>query len=320
MVSALIFRPRIVAIVGPTASGKTALAMQTARKLSGEIVSCDSVQVYRGLDIGSGKASLADRAEIPHHLVDIFGLDEEMNAGIFATRAARAIDDILGRDRLPIVTGGTGLYLTALLKGLFDQGGTDLVLRSRLDEIAVRRGSARLHRFLASKDPEYAARTKSEDRVRIVRALEVCLSMGRPFSQVQRERQPVFRGETLTVGLEIDRAELRDRVTRRVKGMLAEGLIEETRRALSGVKSGAPTPRALGAIGYREVVERLAQGPLPAGGDEELLRAIVISSMQYAKRQMTYFRNQFAVEWFGTHDAALRRIEQWVGDKNNRGV
>ncbi|MEO6403718.1 MAG: tRNA (adenosine(37)-N6)-dimethylallyltransferase MiaA [Vicinamibacteria bacterium] len=320
MVPTLSSAPRIVAIVGPTASGKTVLAMDAARKFSGEIVSCDSVQVYRGLDIGSGKASLADRTEIRHHLVDIFGFEEEMNAGVFVARSARAIEDILGRGRLPIVTGGTGLYLTALLKGLFDQGGTNLTLRARLEELALRHGSARLHRFLATKDPDYAARTQPEDRVRIVRALEVCLSMGRPFSQVQRERQPAFRGETLMIGLEVDRAELRDRITQRVKGMLAEGLINETCTALSGVKRDAPTPRALGSIGYREVAERLAQGPLPTGGDEELLRAIVVSSMQYAKRQMTYFRNQFAIEWFGTHDAALRRIEQWAGDKNNRGV
>jgi tRNA dimethylallyltransferase len=303
---------RIVAIVGPTASGKSDLAMELAGRLGGEIVSCDSVQVYRGLDIGSGKPSRSERARVPHHLVDILDIHEEMNAGVFAERAAAAIADICARGRLPIVTGGTGLYLTALLKGLFDQGAADPTLRGRLESLAARHGSARLHRLLAARDPDYARRTEPTDRVRVVRALEVCFALGRPFSRAQLERRPAYSGEALIVGLHPGRDELRTRVTARVKKMLAEGLIEETRRALSRVPEGRPMPRPLGAIGYREAVARLASGPPDAGEDGQLERAIVTSTMQYAKRQMTYFRRQFEVEWFAESRAAGERVIRWV--------
>lgn len=306
---------RIVAIVGPTASGKSELAIDAATRISGEVVSCDSVQVYRGLDIGSGKPTPADRARIPHHLVDILGLDEEMNAGVFAERAAAAIAGIAARGLLPIVTGGTGLYLTALLKGLFPHGGADARVRSQLDALADRHGSARLHRLLAVRDPAYAAKTKSSDRVRIVRALEVSFVLGRPFSSAQAERRPAFTGTALLIGLRPSREELRARVTERVARMLDAGLIEETERALAAVPKGSKAPRALGAIGYREVVQRLAQGGLNPRGDDELQRAIVVSTMQYAKRQMTYFRHQFDVEWFEDRQGALDRIEEWAGQE-----
>jgi tRNA dimethylallyltransferase len=273
------------------------------------------VQVYRGLDIGSGKPSLEDRASVPHHLIDILGIDEAMNAALFAERATSAIADIFARGALPIVTGGTGLYLTALLKGLFDQPGVDPSVRERLETLAGRHGSARLHRLLTAKDPEYAQRTRPADRVRVVRALEVCFGSGRPFSQVQRERQPAYKGEALILGLHPSRADLRARVTERVDRMLARGLVEETRRAHAGVPEGRPIPRPLGAIGYREVMTRLASGPLDPSGDENLQRAIVTSTMQYAKRQMTYFRLQFDVEWFTESEGALERLARWIGDE-----
>ena len=303
---------RIVAIVGPTASGKSDLAMELSVSLGGEIVSCDSVQVYRGLDVGSGKPTAAERARVPHHLLDILDLHEEMNAALFARRAAAAIEDIGRRGRLPIVTGGTGLYLTALLKGLFEQGTADPSMRARIEGLADRYGSARLHRLLAVKDPDYAKRTKPSDRVRIVRALEVCFAFGRPFSRAQQDRRPAYAGEALIVGLHPSRDELRTRVTARVGKMLAEGLVEETRRVLAGLPEGTPVPRPLGAIGYRETVARLAAGAPAAGRDDDLQRAIVTSTMQYAKRQMTYFRHQFNVEWFAESSAAGERVARWV--------
>jgi len=303
---------RIVAIVGPTASGKSDLAIAVARRFHGEVVSCDSVQVYRGLDIGSGKPSFEDRRLVRHHLIDILDLTEAMNAGVFAEAAGEAIAETIRRGRLPIVTGGTGLYLTALLKGLFDQGGADPAIRARLDAIADRRGGPRLHRLLASKDPDYAARTKPTDRIRVVRALEVFFALGRPFSVAQKERKPAFSGESLIIGLDPGREELRRRVTARVTRMLDEGLVAEAARALGSAGAGAPRPRALGAIGYREVVERLEAGGTDPCGDGELLRAIVNSTMQYAKRQMTYFRRQFEVEWFSRPEDALDRVGQWI--------
>ncbi len=286
--------------------------MELALRLGGEIVSCDSVQVYRGLDIGSGKPTPEERARVPHHLVDILDIDEEMNAAVFAQRAAAAIADILRRGRLPIVTGGTGLYLTALLKGLFEQGTADPSLRGRIETLANRHGSVRLHRLLQARDPEYARKTQPTDRVRIVRALEVCFALGRPFSRAQQDRRPAYSGETLIAGLDPGRDELRSRVTARVKRMLADGLVEEVRSALASRPEGRPIPRPLGAIGYREAVARLASGAPEAGGDDKLQRAIVDSTMQYAKRQMTYFRRQFDVEWFAESSAAAERVTRWV--------
>ncbi len=306
---------RLVAIVGPTASGQSDLALEACSRYNGEVVSCDSVQVYRSLDIGSGKASIHDRDRTPHHLVDILDLHEEMNAGRYAEAAAGAIEDIVARGRLPVVTGGTGLYLTALLKGLFDQNAPDPGTRRRLERLADRHGERRLHRLLGALDPAYAVRTRPADRVRVVRALEVCFSTGRPFSEAQRLRRPAFTGKALIVGLEVPRPELRERVTRRVAAMLSGGLVEETSVALAKTGNGLAPPRVLGAIGYREVVERLRAGALDPCGDDELQRAIVTSTMQYAKRQMTYFRHQFEVEWFAEGSGALDRMGAWLTDQ-----
>lgn len=297
-------RRRLVAVVGPTGSGKSALALHLARIHDGEVLSCDSVQVYRGLDVGSGKATPAERGERPHHLLDMAEPCEEMNAARWARAAAATANAVLDRGHLPIVAGGTGLYLTALLRGLFDSPPVDRDVRARLDALAARRGSARLHRVLAAVDPESAARTRAEDRVRVVRALEVAFTTRGTFSARRRSREPYWRGEALIVGLAPDRGELRDRVTERVRRMLLGGLIEETERLLALECPGGQLPRALGAIGYREVASRLREGSLPRGGDEKVLHAIVTATMQYAKRQMTYFRHQFDVRWFQTADEA----------------
>lgn len=309
---------RLIAIVGPTASGKSDLAIAAARRFGGEVISCDSVQVYRGLDIGSGKVGVCDREGIAHHLLDILNLDEEMNAARFAVRAAAAIEEVSSRGGLPIVTGGTGLYLTALLKGLFDQGRPDLVKRARLEAMVRNHGLSRMHRLLVHVDPEYAARTQPGDQVRIVRALEVFFASGLRFSAAQRERRPAFTGETLLIGLDPGREELRRRIEARVSRMLQSGLVEETRRALSSVAEGAAPPRPLGSIGYRQVVERLSEGPLAGAGDEKLQRAIVTATMQYAKRQMTYFRHQLDVEWFSEAPPALDRISAWARPEVSR--
>ncbi len=256
---------------------------------------------------------MEDRGRVRHHLIDILDLEEEMNAGVFATRAAAAIDDITHRGLIPIVTGGTGLYLTALLKGLFEHGGADPEVRARLEAMAERHGPARLHRLLVKLDPAYAAKTQPSDQVRVVRALEVRFTLGRPFSAAQQERKPAFTGDALVIGLDPGRDELRNRVAARVTGMFEAGLVEETRRALAHASAGGFKPRALGAIGYREVATRLAGEGLEAHGEGEVVRDIVIATMQYAKRQMTYFRRQFAVEWFGSDREALARIGAWTG-------
>ena len=299
-------------ITGPTSSGKSAIALALAERVGGEIVNADAFQLYRGLDALTAKPSRVDRERVPHHLLDILDLQEEMNAAVFAQRAAAAIADIGRRGLLPIVTGGTGLYLTALFKGLFEQGNADPSLRPRIEGLAERHGSERLHRLLAVKDPDYARRTNPADRVRIVRALEVCFALGRPFSRAQQERRPAYSGRALIVGIDPGRDALRVRVRERVKQMVETGLVEETRRALSSLPEGSPLPRSLGSIGYRETVLRLASGAGEAGEDDDLQRAIVTSTMQYAKRQRTYFRHQFDVEWFAESSAAGERVARWV--------
>ena len=301
---------RIVAIVGPTGSGKSALAIEAALRLRGEVISFDSVQVYRGLDIGSGKASVEERARVPHHLIDCIDLDGEMNAAILSSMAARTIDAVLSRGCFPILAGGTGLYLTALFKGLFADGAARPELRERLDRLRVRHGAPRLHRLLTRLDPEYAARTQASDAVRIVRALEVCFVQERTFTEAQKNRVPAWTGDALIVGLDPGRTALKARVEARVASMFERGLIEETKAARRCLEGHGRGVRGLQAIGYREVMERLDFEPDLDRADGELLRAIVNSTMQYAKRQMTYFRRQLAVEWFRTPGDALARIEK----------
>lgn len=308
---------RLIAVVGPTGAGKSELAIRIAGATRGEVISCDSVSVYRGFDIGSGKPSAEERARTPHHLVDARDMAEEWTAQDFADGAARAIDDIGTRGGQPIVCGGTGLYLTALLRGLFPGGEQKKALRARLQALATKRGNARLHRLLARVDPACAARTRPEDGVRVIRALEVFFGTGRPLSEMQRARRPAFEGETLLLGLtggddpELgDRRQLRKRIESRVRSMLDRGLVDETRGLIERWREagrGAPLPRVFASIGYAQAVA-LISGSLDAA---QIERAILIATMQYAKRQRTYFRRQLPVEWYASPDAAFARAIAW---------
>ena len=298
----------LIAIVGPTASGKSALALRIARAHGGEIVSCDSLQVYRGLDIGSAKASLSERRDVRHHLLDVVDPSEDFSAAEYATRARAAIADITARERLPVVAGGTGLYLKALLEGLFDGPARDETTRRRLEALAERFGNPRLHRLLRRVDPNAAARIPSADRVRIVRALEVYWVTGRPISEHHSAgREPLQGHRTLLVGLDPDREALRRVVEERTRAMLDGGLVEEVRGLLTGGLS--PKARPLQAIGYRDAVA-VVKGKLTV---EQAEPAIVTATMRFAKRQMTWFRHQADVTWFGTPDAAHTAALEWLG-------
>jgi tRNA dimethylallyltransferase len=306
--------PPLVAVVGPTASGKSALALRLARARGGEIVSCDSLQVYRGLDVGSAKATAEERAEVPHHLVDVADPGEAFSAAEYARRARAALHDIAARDRLAIVAGGTGLYLRALLQGLFEGPSRDEALRRRLEGLAARFGDARLHRLLARVDPEAAARIGPRDRVRVVRALEVRHVTGRPISERQRGGAEPLRGfRTLVVGLDPGRAELRKAVEARTRDMLARGLVEEV-RGLLGRGFGAHL-RPLQAIGYRQAVA-VVRGGMTVGEAEE---AIVVETMRFAKRQRTWFRHQQPdAAWFASADEALAAVLRWLDEGAGR--
>jgi tRNA dimethylallyltransferase len=297
----------LIAIVGPTGSGKSALALRMARELSGEIVSCDSLQVYRGLDIGSAKATKEERAEVKHHLLDLREPDQEFSAAEYAREGRAALAAIAARGRLPIVAGGTGLYLKALLQGLFEGPARNAPLRRRLEALAERHGDARLHRLLGRVDPESAARLAPRDRVRIIRALEVFWTTGRPLTAHHREGAAPLRGfRTLILGLALDRAELRQRVERRAREMFEAGLLDEVRALLA--RGFPPDLRPLQAIGYRQAVA-VALGGL---GREDAERETVAETLRFAKRQMTWFRHQAEVTWYNDADTAARAAHGWL--------
>jgi tRNA dimethylallyltransferase len=298
---------RLVAIVGPTASGKSALALRLAAERGGEIVSCDSLQVYRGLDVGSAKPTPEERRAVAHHLIDVVDPDAAFSAADYARLGRAALADVAGRGRLPLVVGGTGLYLRALLEGLFEGPSRDEDLRLRLTRLAERFGDARLHRVLGRVDAAAAARIHPRDRVRVVRALEVFRATRRPISEHHStEARPLTGFTVLTLGLLPSREALRLAVEQRTRAMLEGGLIEEVRSLLE--RGYAPELRPLRAIGYRQAVDVVAGRTTVAQAE----RDIVTETMQYAKRQRTWFRHQSAVVWCPDPEVARSRALEWL--------
>jgi tRNA dimethylallyltransferase len=305
-VAALAAPRPLVAIVGPTASGKSALALSVARAHAGEIVSCDSLQVYRGLDIGSAKPTREERRQVAHHLIDVVDPDQDFSAADYARLARAAVREVSARGRLPVVAGGTGLYLRALLRGLFAGPSRDPRLRERLEKVAARRGDAGLHRLLARVDPEAAARIEVRDRVRVVRALEVYRASGRPLTAHHREgAEPLEGYRWLVVGLAPPRDALRRRVEARTRAMFEVGLVDEVRGLLARHPA---TLRPLDAIGYRQAAA-VARGEWTV---DQAQRDMVNHTMRYAKRQRTWFRHQEDVRWFESAEEARRAIGEWL--------
>jgi len=286
------FRLRIIAVVGPTASGKSALALALARAFDGEIVSCDSTAVYRGLDIGTDKPSPEARAEVRHHLVDVAEPTDVYSAARYAQDAAGAIRDITRRGRLPIVAGGTGFYYRALVRGLFPGPARDDRLRARLDRVASRRGVESLHRWLARVDRSSALRIQPRDRKRLVRALEVYLLTGRPLTDHFEDTQSAIPGYAVhTVGVVLPRPELRARVAARVDDQLARGVVGEVERLIA---AGVPDrAHAFSGLVYRQIME-MRRG---IRGLAETRDLIVQENMRYARRQLIWFRKEPNVIW-----------------------
>ncbi|MFQ5793286.1 MAG: tRNA (adenosine(37)-N6)-dimethylallyltransferase MiaA [Acidobacteriota bacterium] len=241
----------LVGILGPTGSGKSRLSITLAKHFDGEVVGCDALQVYRGVDVGTGKLSSAARAGIPHYLLDVVEPDGEFSAADYVREAAPVVRDISRRGKLPLVVGGTGLYFRSLRRGLFEGPGRVPKLRARISRVAGRRGTAYVHRMLCRRDPTSAARIHPNDLVRTIRALEVTLLSSRPMSDVMRERRRRLEGFQFSlVGLSPPREELRRRIDIRVRRMFDEGLVDEVRRLQE--RYGTEIP-AFKAIGYREV-------------------------------------------------------------------
>ncbi len=288
-------RPDVIVICGPTASGKTALAAALARELGGEVVSADSMQVYRRMDIGTAKPTAEEMGDVPHHMIDVADPEENYSVARYVQEAIPVVDGILARGRVPIVAGGTGLYIDNLIAGRqFAPFPAESGLREELQARARREGLAALAAELAQVDPETAARLHPNDEKRIIRALEVWQATGRTLSQHDRESRAVPpRYAALTIGLDFaDRADLRARIDRRVDEMMERGLEEEVRGLLAGGLS--PGCTAMQAIGYKELAAALAEGRPAAEGAEE----IKLRSRQYAKRQLTWFRRNRDVRWF----------------------
>ncbi len=285
----------VLAIVGPTASGKSAVGMELARRLRGEIVSADSMQVYRKMDIGTAKPTPGEQAEICHHLIDVADPDEVWNAARYQGLAAAAIAAIAARGRLPIMVGGTGLYVDAVVRGfLFPDEGRNPEVRARLEreaQAAGKEGAARLHARLAVCDPKAAGRIHPNDLRRIVRALEVYEVTGCPITQLQSKHEPENTYDARLFGLTMPRDALNRRIDARVDQMVADGLVDEVRRLLE--MGYDPDATAMQAIGYKEFVSYLAGCETL----EQAVDAVKLETRRYAKRQMTWFRKHRDITW-----------------------
>lgn len=284
--------PRVVAIVGPTATGKTALGVALAQRFNGEVISCDSTAVYRGLDIGTDKPTLEERQGVPHHLIDVVAPTETYSAARYARDAATAARDITARGRLPILVGGTGFYYRALVRGLFPGPAGDAELRARIDRIAERRGVEYLHRWLSRIDPGSALRIQPRDRKRLQRALEVYLLTGKPLTAHFAEtRSPLAGWSVLTLGLRDPRQDLETRVAHRVDAQFRRGVVQEVEALIA---SGVPeTAHAFTGLVYRQVMD-LRRG---IRNEADTRALIVRENMRYARRQVMWFRAEPDVVW-----------------------
>jgi tRNA dimethylallyltransferase len=283
----------LIVILGPTASGKSGLALRLARAFKGEIVNCDSVQVYRCLDIGTSKVLPAERQGVPHHLLDILEPDQWFTAGDYLVMGRRILEEIRGRGGLPIVVGGTGFYLRALLTGLFDGPSRSQSLRQRLIRSAEAKGKSHLHRMLQRLDPLSAGRIASSDQPKIVRALEVFFLTSKPLSQhFEAERETLQGFDVLKIGLDPPRKGLYSAIDSRVDHMFCAGLVDEVQSVLDRGFSGES--KSLQSLGYGQV-QRYLRGETTL---QEAIAQTKQGTRRYAKRQMTWFRKEEGVIWF----------------------
>jgi tRNA dimethylallyltransferase len=283
----------LVVILGPTAVGKSELAIELAQKFVLEIINADSMQIYRGMDIGSAKPSLKERSLVTHHLIDIKDPDEEFSAAQFKEEAKSRITSLAQENKLTLVVGGTGFYIRALAKGLFPAPSADLRLREELKEKEKTRGKWTLYRELEKVDPKAASTIHPNDTFRIIRALEIFYLTGTPISQQQKKHQ--FKDshfKALKIGLMRDRSEIYHRIEQRVDNMIKGGLVDEVKQLLN--RGYSPTIKPFQSLGYKQILGYL-QGSLSM---DEAVRLIKRNTKRYAKRQLTWFRKDPDIRWF----------------------
>ncbi|HKF52161.1 MAG TPA: tRNA (adenosine(37)-N6)-dimethylallyltransferase MiaA [Candidatus Acidoferrales bacterium] len=297
---------RLLVILGPTASGKSTLAVELALKLGGEVVCCDSTQIYRHFDIGTGKLPVAEQKGIPHHLTDLAEPEDVFTAGDYRRHALQALGDISARGKLPILTVGTGLYLRALLEGLDDLPGRSEAVRERLRQRAAARGAEYLHRILVKCDPAGAAQIALRDTQKIIRAIEVCFLTGKPASELRgRNRTGLTGFHVLKIGLMPPREQLYAQIDRRVETMFQSGWVEEVRGLTH--RGVPPNAKPFTFLGYGQIREHIAS-PAPRPLDA-IVPEIQQATRQYAKRQITWFRREAEVHWLASfgHDVKIQR-------------
>lgn len=300
----------LLAIIGPTASGKSALGLFLAKQFGGEIVACDSTQLYRGFDVGTAKPTRAERASVPHHLLDLLDPRDESSAGDYRERVLKILDDLRARSRLPIFTVGTGLYLRALLEGLADLPLRSEELRERLRASTAEHGPGHLHAMLTRLDAQAARQISSADQQKLIRAIEICLLAKKPLTEVHRQvRTPLTGWRTLKIGLHPEREALYQRIHDRTDAMLQAGWLDEV---LQLVASGLPeNAKPFNFIGYRQLRSHL-RGEITLNAARD---AIHQGTRQYAKRQLTWFRREKNVHWlpgFGDNHSVQTAARDWV--------
>lgn len=300
-------KPRIVVIVGPTASGKTALGVALAQQFGGEIISADSRQIYRGMDIGTAKPTAMERAAVPHHLIDIKTPDEDYTVADYKADATAAIKKIAARGKLPIVVGGTGLYVKAVVENL-DIPKTEAhpELRAKIESDIARNGLAAVFETLVALDPEAAYVVDPKNPRRVMRALEVAIATGEPFTAQRKKNEPLF--SALTLGLNPEPELLRERINQRIDEMICDGLVDEVAQL---IKKYSTTSAAFDAIGYREIIAHL-------NGTISLDDAIAImktDTWHYAKRQMTWFKKDKTTHWIKNKDDAFALVQEFLTSK-----
>jgi len=304
----------LLAIVGPTASGKSSLALALAERWGGELVNCDSLQLYRSLDIGTAKPSPAERARVPHHLLDILEPEEQFSAGEYARRGRAILAEITARGRLPIVVGGTGFYLRALIDGLFAGPSRHPELRERLREREATKGPGYAHRILTRLDPESAARIHPNDVAKTIRAVEVCLlARGRMSELFRQGRDPLTGYSVRKIGLHPPRVDLYERINQRTQAMFDQGLVKEVCDLLAkGCPAAAPP---LQSHGYRQALDYLL-GKISL---RDAVRYAQAATRQYAKRQLTWFRKETGIAWFagfGTDASVREQIRRSMAEES----